>query len=305
MKKLLIFMLGILTYIIGIGMYFTNRVMYMKKKEERLIHKREISAKRLNLEEYESLPKKELTVPSKFGYDLHCEFVEPHTTNKWVIICHGVTENRFNSVKYMNLFLKRGFNAVIYDHRRHGKSGGTHSSYGYYEKFDLQAVIDELKKQKGSDIILGIHGESMGAATALLYGGMVEDGASFYIADCPFSNFRGQLIHRLKAEVPVLPSWMVLPIADRFLKLRAGWRIDDVAPIRFIKNIKSPVLFIHSQDDDFIPAEMTSRLFEEKEGPKKLYIAAKGAHAQSYNENPREYEKVIDEFLEELVLPAH
>ena len=48
--------------------------------------------------------------------------------------------------------MKLGFNAVVYDHRRHGESGGKTSSYGHYEKFDLQAVVAALKKRKGHDI---------------------------------------------------------------------------------------------------------------------------------------------------------
>lgn len=60
---------------------------------------------------------------------------------------------------------------MIYDQRRHGKTGGDTTSYGYYEKFDLQAVVDWLFIEEGEDLLLGIHGESMGAATTLLYAG--------------------------------------------------------------------------------------------------------------------------------------
>ncbi|WP_409301517.1 alpha/beta hydrolase [Peribacillus sp. SCS-155] len=304
-RKLLILLGSTLVTFLGIGVYFSNRIMYMRKKKDDFIRNREISAKRLVEDDYDALPKAEHWVNSPSGYKLKCLFVEPNKSNKWIIICHGVTENKINSIKYMNLFLKRGFNAVIYDHRRHGESGGRTSSYGYYEKLDLKAVVDELKRLKGTDILLGIHGESMGAATLLLYAGSIEDGADFYIADCPFSDFEQQIIHQLKRELP-LPPKMILPIGDAFLKWRDGYRAREVSPIRHIKNIKNPVLFIHSEPDEFIPAEMTKELFREKEGPKQIYLPSIGAHAQSYNENAGEYENVIDRFLTELVYPkAH
>ena len=46
---------------------------------------------------------------------------------------------------------------------------------------------------------------------------------------------------------------------------------------------------------------MSEALYELKKGPKKLYLASNGVHAQSLNENKNDYEKVIDEFLEEYV----
>ncbi|QED48520.1 alpha/beta hydrolase [Cytobacillus dafuensis] len=298
------YFISFILFLSSIGIYFTNRLMYMRKKEDQFILEREKEAGRLDPIEYESLPKKEVLVHSPFGYDLKMVIIEPYETNRYIIIAHGVTENKMNSIKYMNLFLKRGFNAVIYDHRRHGESGGKTTSFGHYEKFDLKTIVDWLKEEKGANILLGIHGESMGAATMLLYAGMLEDGADFYIADCPFSDFKELLAYQLKSEMK-LPPKLILPVADLFLRMRQKYSIKNVSPISFIENIQKPILFIHSKKDDFILPSMSQDLYERKIGPKKIYLATNGVHAQSLNENPNDYEKSIDEFLREFVYPVH
>lgn len=303
MKRLLRltrYFISFLLFFTSIGVYFTNRLMYMKKKEDQFILDREQGAGRLDLMEYDGLPKKEVLIPSPFGYNLKTVIIEPHKNNRFIIISHGVTENKMNSIKYMNLFLERGFNAVIYDHRRHGESGGKTTSFGHYEKFDLKTIVDWLKKKHGPNIEIGIHGESMGAATMLLYAGMLEDGADFYIADCPFSDFKEQLAYQIKRELK-LPPRLILSVGDLFLRMRQKYSIKDVSPISVIENIQKPILFIHSQKDDFILPTMSEALYELKKGPKKLYLASNGVHAQSLNENKNDYEKVIDEFLEEYV----
>ena len=71
--------------------------MYMKKKEDDLIRNREIKAKRLIVDDVEALPRTEILIPSPAGYSLKCVFMEPHDSKKWVIICHGMTENKVNS----------------------------------------------------------------------------------------------------------------------------------------------------------------------------------------------------------------
>lgn len=297
-KKVFIPIISVISSFIALGFFFTNLLMFMRKKEDSFIQEREIKAGRLNLDDFHSLPKIQINIPSSYGYNLNCLFVTPHaSSNKWMIFCHGVTENKYNSIKYMNIFLKRGFNAIIYDHRRHGLSGGKTSSYGFYEKYDLEAVVHELKRREGNDVMFGIHGESMGAATALLYGGSIQDDAAFYIVDCPFSTFYEQVKHRMKFETS-LPSWLVLPIGNLFLKIRDGYHFQDVSPLEAVKNISKPVLFIHSEHDDFIPASMSKQLFDAKKDNKQFFLATKGGHAQSLNENPKEYEKAIDTFLD-------
>lgn len=304
MKKAFRAMFILLFFWLSLGMYFTNRIMYMKKKDEDFILKREKEAGRYKPDEFESLPKRSVEIPSPFGYTIKALLVEPFPANRYIVFAHGVTETKINSIKYMNLFLKRGFNALIYDHRRHGESGGKTTSFGHYEKFDLKTVVDWLKKDKGPDLELGIHGESMGAATMLLYAGLLEDGANFYIADCPFSDFKAQLAYLLKKDFKIPPR-LLIPIADILLRLRDKYSIRHVSPISVIENIKHPILFIHSQKDDFILPTMSKDLFELKKGPKMLFLAANGRHAQSFNENRADYERVIDEFLQKYVGHAH
>lgn len=304
MKKAFRAMFILLFFWLSLAMYFTNRIMYMKKKDEDFILKREKEAGRYNPDEIESLPKRDVEVPSPFGYTIKALLVEPFPSNRYIVFAHGVTETKINSIKYMNLFLQRGFNALIYDHRRHGESGGKTTSFGHYEKFDLKTVVDWLKKDKGPDLELGIHGESMGAVTMLLYAGLLEDGANFYIADCPFSDFRAQLAYLLKKDFKIPPR-LLIPIADILLRLRDKYSIRHVSPISVIENIKHPILFIHSQKDDFILPTMSKDLFELKKGPKMLFLAANGRHAQSFNENRADYERVIDEFLQKYVGHAH
>jgi len=274
--------------------------MYMKKKEDSFIYNRELQAGHINPNTYETIAKQEVKILSPYGYYLTAILVEQWQNNRYIIISHGVTENKTNSIKYMNLFLEREFNVIMYDHRRHGQSGGKTTSFGYYEKNDLKAVVDWVRKEKGENILLGIHGESMGAATMILYAGMLEDGADFYIADCPFSDFSEEISYLISSEIK-LPAKAILPIADLFLKIREKYSIRDVSPIRAIDKITKPILFIHSEKDDFILPEMTQKLYEKKKGPKKLFLAKNGMHAQSYKENKADYEKAVDEFLAEYV----
>ncbi|MER2254846.1 MAG: alpha/beta hydrolase, partial [Priestia megaterium] len=237
-------------------------------------------------------------LPSSLGYNIAGTVIKQHDHNRFMILSHGVTVHSLNSMKYARLFLKLGWNVVLYDHRRHGKSEGKTTSYGYYEKLDLQSVVHWVKEQFGSTISLGIHGESMGAATTLLYAGM-EDGADFYIVDCPFSDLEELLAYRLKQDFH-LPKQLVMPAANIILKWREGYSFKDVSPISVVDQIKHPVLFIHSKEDDYILPKMTEQLHAKKMGAKRMYLAPVGTHARSYADNPEEYEQVIESFLEKI-----
>ncbi|ADP32955.1 putative hydrolase [Bacillus atrophaeus 1942] len=303
MKKWLTAIGAAVGIIAAIGICFTNIIMFMKKKTDEEIIKRETEDGHDVFEAFDRMEKTAFVIPSSYGYDLKGYYIAPHDTQNTMIICHGVTMNLFNSLKYMHLFLDLGWNVLVYDHRRHGQSGGKTTSYGYYEKDDLKEVVSWLRERVGQRGLVGIHGESMGAVTALLYAGAhPDDGADFYIADCPFASFDEQLAYRLKMEYR-LPARPILPLANLFLRWRDGYRTRDVSPLSVIGRIPQPVLFIHSKDDDYIPVEASELLYEKKNGPKSLYIAEAGEHAMSYTKNRESYRNAVKTFLDRVAKP--
>ncbi len=301
MKRRVLYLSGVISSVFTalltiFGVILTNRLMFLKLKEPELILRREILAKRFDERWYENVRKEDIWIESPNGYRLKAVFLQPLETTRTVIICHGVTENKINSMKYARLFERLGFNSVVYDHRRHGDSGGKTTSFGYYEKIDLQTVVHALRERIGKRALVGIHGESMGAATTILYAGTYDDEADFHIVDCPFSDISEQILHILRKNKP-LRTTMALRIANFFLKMRDGYTLNLVSPREVVQNITKPVLFIHSMEDDLIPSYMTKELYQAKQGDKMLKLFQKGAHAKSFIDNPEQYEETVLEFL--------
>ena len=218
-----------------------------------------------------------------------------------VILSHGVTVNRYASLKYARLFHDLGFSALAYEQCRHGESGGDFTTYGYYERYDLKAVVDWVRDRFGPDILLGIHGESMGAAILLQYAGFVEDGADFYISDCAYASIWEQLGYRLGVDYH-LPIWPFLHLSAWLCRVRSGFVMKEACPLAAAPHIEKPVLFVHGEDDRYIPPDASKRLYEAKiTGLRTLLLVPGARHAQSQPVAPDQYRQAVIEFLDRSV----
>ncbi|MDV3427607.1 MAG: alpha/beta hydrolase [Bacillota bacterium] len=283
--------------LISLGIYSSNSVMHKKVRTYDEIVDLEKKNNVWFIDEFNRLKKQDVEVKSPNGYLLKGFLLKAKDNNsKTVIISHGVTVSRYSSIKYALIFINLGYDVLIYDQRCHGESGGKFISYGFYERYDLKAMVDYIKKIKGPDSLIGIHGESMGSGIALLYAGSIEDGADFYIIDCAYSNFQEEFICRINDDTRYHSSFLV-PLTNLFLFIRGRYRLKDINPIKYIKNIKSPILFITSVKDTYIPPKMTMDLYEAKQGPKSIYLAPNGDHAQSFSKNQEKYKEVVERFI--------
>ncbi len=258
--------------------------------------KRESSCKSFDFEAYKKLPKKSFTIESDFGYKLSCELVEAmnNNDNKLAILCHGLGCAKYNSIKYMELFLELGYSVLMYDHRNHGLSGKAYTTMGFYEKYDLKKVVDWCISTYGSDIKLVTHGESMGGTTVLLHLA-IDDRIKCAVADCAYSDLRQLIRHQLK-QYYHLPCCFI-PVAGIITYLRAGFWYKEVSPINVICRVETPVLFIHGKIDNFVPSYMSKEMYKCKEKNKAIFLVAKARHAQSYCHNKEKYKRVVEQFL--------
>ncbi len=300
----MIYMWIILLMIIGslvyIGYYFTNITLYPKTFNYDESYELEVANGCFDDKYYKELDKEEIYIDTNFNYKLHGIWIPHKNSKKTIIFAHGFNYTLYGSIKYMDMFYKKGFNVLVYDHRFHGHSGGENCTMGYYEKYDLQSCVDWVINKVGSDSIIGTHGESMGAATVLMHAAL-DNRINFAVADCPFESVKEQYTYRLKIEYK-LPSFPIINLTNLVTKMRINAFYGDVSPISTIGSVKTPILFIHGDSDKYIPYSNTINLFNAKKGTKKLYLAKGADHAKSFIVDKLHYEEVVNEFLSEVGL---
>ncbi len=297
----------LLIIVVTVSWVLSNIVLKPKVIDYEELYQRELEEGRLTDKIYQGWDKEDFIIRSRYGYNLSCQLINNDTSKKQVgnpsgkmkiaIICHGYTCGKYSSMMYADLFLKRGITVLTYDHRNHGLSGKAFTSMGYYEKFDLQTIIDWCYEEFGTNLAIVTHGESMGAATVLSH--LAIDGrVRCTIADCSYSNLKKLLLHQLK-KYHHLPQFPFLAIASILIKLRAGFWIDDVVPLDGAVQSNAPILFIHGLEDDYVPCSMSKDMYDAKLDKKELYLAPNAMHAQSCQKNRVEYEKVLNDFLDQ------
>ncbi len=252
--------------------------------------------------EFDALEKELFTLSSFDGTALRCIWIGcKEKSDKAVVVAHGHGCCAVNSYKYAKPFLERGYNALLFDFRNSGESGGHITTLGYKERYDLQAAVDEAFLRLGKNAVVGTHGESMGAATALLQACM-DDRLSFTVADCPFCDMRAQIAYILKREHS-LPRFPFLAFGALSLFFRAGIRMKDVSPLDALKRKDGlpdiPMLFIHGTGDTYILPSSTETLFAAKRGKKRLWLCAGAKHARSIATDPERYRAELNAFLDE------
>ncbi|GAA0120225.1 alpha/beta hydrolase [Clostridium perfringens] len=252
---------------------------------------------------YNSASKEDITLKSFDGLNLTSTLImNENPTNKFIVLVHGVSICYVGSLKYFDIFYKNGFNVLIVNQRRHGKSEGKYSTYGFYEKYDVNMWIEYLKSRFGNDIILGLHGESMGAGT-VMETIPLNNSIKFVIEDCGYSNFYEligfQITHQYKNRLVRRILRPSLIFANFFMKTKAKFSMKKIVPIDIVSSTSLPMMFIHGKEDYFVPWYMSVDLYKAKtKGYKELYLVEGAKHAEALEVNKILYEKKIMTFIE-------
>lgn len=242
----------------------------------------------------ESYQKESVVITSPYGYPLRGKIILNEQTEKFMIMCHGITSNYHGMKKYIKIFLDRGYSILLYDHRNHGISQRSFTTYGYYEKFDAKACVDMIITKYNPKTI-GVFGESMGAAIAMQLV-TIDSRIDFCIEDCGYSDAYRLFKYRSEHDHHKLVGIFTKP-TNFFMKAIYKWSFEDVSVVNYINKASCPILFIHGEDDDYVPFYMVHDLYNAYQH-KKAILTIKGAkHANSIVTDPKAYIAGVNDFL--------
>jgi alpha-beta hydrolase superfamily lysophospholipase len=226
----------------------------------------------------------------------------PSPTSSWVLLFHGVSDNRTGVLGHAEFLLRHGYSVVMMDSRAHGSSGGDIATYGWKERHDTVAVADELysTEKVGHLYALGV---SMGAAVAL-QSAAVEPRIEGVVAEDPFADLREVSYDYAGLHFTPLLGKTLFRSASIFgmeaLAKTGGFDPDDVSPEKAVAARPFAVLLICGTRDITIPCRHTEQIYRTASGPKELWVVNGAEHASALGHAPAEYEEKVVRFLQEV-----
>ena len=191
-----------------------------------------------------------------------------------ILFFHGNGGNISHRGDSIYIFHKLKFNVLIIDYAGYGKSEGVASEKSLYQSANVawQYLINN-KKTKAENII--IFGRSLGGAVAVDLASKVNAGG--LILESTFSSVRDIV------DI-AFTKW------SKLIYLR--YDFDSVSKI---KKVSSPVLVIHSPDDEVIPFQLGQYLFESITA-EKTFLEIRGRHNEGFMQSISSYMPAIKAF---------
>lgn len=247
---------------------------------------------------YRAAEREILTITSDDGLELSAIYIPAASpSQKVAIMAHGYTGNLNQMSSYAKLFYDMGFAVLAPDARGHGTSEGSYIGFGWHERNDFLRWINLMIDRHGSDTQIALFGISMGAATVMnVSGEELPPNVRVIVEDCGFTSVAAELAYQLK-QTYRLPPFPLLHITSLITRIRAGYWFEEASPLKQIKKNRLPILFIHGEEDRFVPTKMVHQLYAACSAPKELYLAPDADHGRSYTRNKEEYKQKVCSFV--------
>lgn len=247
-----------------------------------------------------SIPYEDVFITSFDGLRLHAKFYAASERKAPVqIMFHGYKSSAERDFcGGLREGIDGGFNVLLVDQRAHGESEGKYLTFGVNERFDCLSWANYAAERFGNDVKIYLYGISMGAATVLMASALpLPKSVSGIVADCGYTSPKAIICSVLRDHhVPAAPVYAVARLGA---KLFCGFDLDSASAPEALSHSRIPVLFIHGDDDRFVPCRMSRENFEASAAErKKLLIVPNAGHGLSYMLDRPAYLSALHEFLE-------
>lgn len=244
----------------------------------------------------------QMETTSQDGLKLKAMFLPADSkSDKVLIAIHGYRSYNIREyANYLKFYHELGFHILLPDNRAHGESEGKYIGFGWLDRLDCIQWIHYMKNYFHQDLQIVLHGISMGSATVLMASGEnLPSDVKCIISDCGFTSVLDEFKHELHDHKIV--STLLIPTATLLSKKRVGYSFKEASTIEQVKKSRTPTLFIHGDQDDFVPTYMVYDLYNACQADKDLLIVEGAKHAESFIINQELCEKTIIDFMQQYV----
>jgi alpha-beta hydrolase superfamily lysophospholipase len=236
--------------------------------------------------------------------------VPPQPNGSWVLLFHGVADNRVGVIGQSEFLLRAGYSVVMMDARAHGASEGPIATYGWLERNDTRAIIDALYVSMAKPCLVDLPchpprhifalGESMGAGIALQSAG-ADPRIEAVVAESSFANLREAAYdYAGLRKSPLLGKTLFAPgtwtLLYRGEKL-TGIPLTEVSPVKAVAARPFPVLLICDEKDEALPCRHTQMIYAAARGPKQFWSVPGAFHTAALGYQPEEFMRRVLSFF--------
>lgn len=217
--------------------------------------------------------------------------------NHVAILAHGFQVNQLAAMVQVPLFTELGYDVITFDQRQSGDSDHVKCTMGANESKDVGAIAKWIRARYGNDVVLGLYGQSMGAATVMMYS-VMDPNLAWLIEDCGYASLKGTVKDIVGDYLPFFDGDEVYALANEYARV-GDVSYDDVKPINAIRKLDPsiPALFLHGESDMYIVPKNCTKLYNAKRGEKQMKTFPLAGHSQSCYVDAIDYNNTIANFL--------
>jgi len=271
-----------LKFILFVAAGYVVLVVLVYFMQGRMVYLAEVPGRTLTMTPADvGLTYQDVSIETTDGVTLHGWFIAGQSSQV-LLFFHGNAGNISHRLDSIWQFQSLGLSILIIDYRGYGQSAGRTTEMGMYR--DADAAWRYLIESRGivaNDIV--IFGRSLGGSVASRLAS--ENQPLALIVESSFTS------------IPDIAQ-------DLYPWLPARWlsRLNH-ATREYVRDVRCPILVIHSRDDEIIPFRHGETIFASANEPRTL-LTLRGGHNDAFLIDESVYVEGLRTFLNGLAAPA-
>lgn len=233
--------------------------------------------------------------------NLHADYIIPKMDSDiFVVLVHGYGAAPRNMGVYAKHYYELGYNIIAPSMNGHADSETQRITMGWEDRLDIIDWVNYIVEDYPNAKII-LHGVSMGSATIMMsLGEQLPENVLVAIADCGFTSIWDIFDEKINKVINI-PGNPILTSANNFNKIISGFDFKKASAVEQLKKATVPTLFIHGEEDTFVPFEMLQKLYDAAACEKAMVTIPEAPHARNSIVNPELYWSNVDEFIKKHV----